>query len=231
VRRIEPVEASDVAENGRLNAALGFWAAVCTASFGLLYVLAQLLEWAGVLGSGGGPDSPSTASGLAFILTPSLLLGPAFVAMIAALHVAAPPARRAFTLSALAFATIYATLNCVIYFGQLTFVAPRLAAGRIDDIRLLLFIPYKSFLFAVDLLGYSFMSLSTLFAAFGLPPQKQTRAARIALIANGLLLPALALQMYFPALIWIGALWAVTFPASAILLARLFAAGAVPSAA
>ncbi len=74
----------------------------------------------------------------------------------------------------------------------------------------------------MDLLGYSFMSAATLFAAFGLQRSPATQAARTALIANGLILPFLAFQMYVHALIWVAALWAVTFPASAILLARVF---------
>jgi hypothetical protein len=203
---------------------VGFWAAACSAFFAIAYVAAQLFEWAGMLGSGGGPENPSSALGLVVILTPSLLLGPAFLVTMVALDQVAPVPRRVFSLAAVAFAAIYTALNCAIYFGQLTFVAPRLAEGRTADIQLLLFIPYKSFLFAVDLLGYSFMSLSTLFAAFALPASSRFRAARLALIANGALLPALALQMYFPALIWAGSLWAITFPASAILLTRLFAA-------
>jgi len=32
------------------------------------------------------------------------------------------------------------------------------------------------------------------------------------MIANGLLLPFLALQIYYHPLIWIAALWAITFP-------------------
>jgi hypothetical protein len=208
--------------------ALGFWAAICSAFFSIAYVLAQLLEWTGLLGSAGGPNSPSTALGLAVILTPSLLLGPAFLVMTAALHQMAPESRRAFTQVAVAFATVYATLNCFIYFVQLTFVAPRIAQGHTADIQLLLFVPYKSFLFAADLLGYSFMSASTLFSAFGLPPTPTTPVAKAALIANGLLVPALALQMYFPFLIWVGALWAITFPVSAVLLARVFATSQQP---
>jgi hypothetical protein len=45
---------------------------------------------------------------------------------------------------------------------------------------------------------------------------------RAFLIANGLLLPFIALQMYVHWLIWIAALWAVTFPGSTCSLAILF---------
>ncbi|MCE5219420.1 hypothetical protein LLH03_20565, partial [bacterium] len=48
------------------------------------------------------------------------------------------------------------------------------------------------------------------------------RVARWFLTANGLLLPFLALQIYFHWMIWIAALWAVTFPGSTWSLAILF---------
>jgi hypothetical protein len=48
------------------------------------------------------------------------------------------------------------------------------------------------------------------------------RVVRLFLTANGLLLPFLALQMYFHWMIWITALWAVTFPGSTWSLAVLF---------
>jgi len=48
------------------------------------------------------------------------------------------------------------------------------------------------------------------------------RVVRVSLTANGLLLPFISLQMYVHWLIWIAALWAVTFPASTWSLAILF---------
>lgn len=154
-----------------------------------LYSIAQLAEWQGWLGSAGGPASASRSLGLVVLLLPSLMLGPAFVAMIAAL----------------AFATIFAALTGLVYFVQLTFLTPRLAAGETAGIGLLLFQPYDSFLFAVDLYGYSLMCLSCLFAAWAVPEAASPRQAKSLLLANGLLTPALALQMHFPWLIWIGA--------------------------
>jgi hypothetical protein len=203
---------------------LGFWSATSACVLSVAYVIAQILEWVGLLGSGGGPESASTPLGLALLLTPSLLLGPAYVIAMAALHIVAPPSKKAFTLAALAFAIAYATLTGLVYFVQLTLVAPRMAAGDTADISFLLFVPYRSFLFAVDLLGYSFMSVSTLLAAFGLPSFRVGKWAKAAMIANGLLLPFLAFQMFYPALIWPAAAWAITFPMSAALLARLFKA-------
>jgi hypothetical protein len=41
-------------------------------------------------------------------------------------------------------------------------------------------------------------------------------------LANGCLIPFLALQMYYPPLIWGGSLWAITFPTATWLLALHF---------
>lgn len=203
---------------------VGVWSAVSSAAFSLTYVAAQFLEWGGLLGSAGGPESASTPFGLAILLTPSLLLGSSFLVMMAALHQLSPPDRKVYSQAALAFATAYATLVSLVYFVQLTLVAPRLAAGDTSGIEFLLFVPYRSFLFAVDLLGYSFMSMATLFCAFALPNVRGSALAKAFLLGNGLLLPFLALQMFFPGLIYIAALWAVTFPgaacATAIMLAQ-----------
>ena len=73
-----------------------------------------------------------------------------------------------------------------------------------------LFVPFDSFLYAVDIFGYSFMSAATLFAAPVFAGSGQFRVVRLFLTANGLLLPFIVLQMYLQPLIWVAALWAVT---------------------
>jgi hypothetical protein len=201
---------------------IGFWSSIGCAVFSLAYILGQLLEWQGLLGSAGGPASTSTPAGIAILLTPSLLLSSAFLVMISALHQASEAERRIFGQVALSFAIIYATLVSMVYFVQLTLIGPRIATGDTKDIEVFLFVPYRSFLFAVDLLGYSMMSLSTVFGAFALPATKGVRSARTFMLLNGALLPFLALQMFFPDLVYVAALWAVTFPGAAFSLAFVF---------
>ena len=201
---------------------LGFWSAALCTVFSLAYVVAQLAEWAGLLGSAGGPHSRSTPFGLAVLLTPSLLLGISFVVLMVSVHYVAEASARIWSHVAIAFASIYATLISIVYYVQLAFVIPRLASGKAAGIELLLFEPFDSFLYAVDVYGYSLMSLSTLFAAPVFGGGGLERWIRIALIANGCLIPFLALQMYWPPLIWGGALWAITFPAATWLLAVYF---------
>ncbi len=201
---------------------LGFWSAVLASFFSIVYDIGQLAEWAGLLGSGGGPENASTPLGLILLLTPSLFLGTAFLVLIVSVHYHASEEQRIWSHAAIVFATIYAALISINYFVQLTLVVPRLIRGDVESIRFLLFIPFDSFLYSVDILGYSFMSLSTLFAAFVFTGSGLERTIRRFLIANGLLLPFIALQNYYHPLIWVASLWAVTFPGSTISLAMLF---------
>jgi hypothetical protein len=200
----------------------GKWSAILASVFSLVYVVGQLAEWLGLLGSMGGPESPSTPLGLVVLLTPSLFLGIAFAVLMVSVHYYAPEDRKIWSHAAIVFATIYAVLISINYFVQLTLVVPRMLRGDIESIRFLLFIPFDSFLYSVDILGYSFMSVSTLFAAFVFTGGGLERTVRRFLIANGLILPFLALQNYYHPLIWGGALWAITFPGSTISLAILF---------
>jgi hypothetical protein len=210
---------------------LGSWSAAFASAFSLTYVVGQLAEWFGWLGSAGGPESPSTLLGIIVLLTPSLFLGTAFLVLMVSLHYGIPAEKKIWTHAALVFATIYCALISINYFVQLTLVAPHMARGEVDSIRFLLFTPFDSFLYSVDILGYSFMSLATLFAAFALGKSGLERTARRFLVANGLLLPFIALQNYYHPLIYVAALWAITFPGATISLAILFTRSTSKSAA
>lgn len=201
---------------------LGFWSAALATVFSLTYVVGQLAEWAGLMGSAGGPESVSTPLGIVVLLTPSLFLGSSFLVLMVSVHELASSDRRIWSHTAVVFATAYTVLISINYFVQLTWVAPRIVAGRTQGIEPFLFTPFDSFLYAVDILGYSFMSVATLFAAMVFPGRGLNRVVKVFLIANGLLLPFIALQMYFHALIWIAALWAIAFPGATWSLAILF---------
>lgn len=202
--------------------AVGFWSAVLATVFSILYIVGQLAEWAGLLGSQGGPHSSSTVLGIVVLLTPSLFLGSAFLVAIVSIHQIAPQDRKIWSHTAVVFATAYTVLISIVYFVQLTLVAPRLALGQTEGMEVFLFVPFDSFLYAVDILGYSFMSVATLFAARVFTGDGLQRAIRLFLTANGCLLPFLALQMYFHPLIWIASLWAITFPGAMWTLAIYF---------
>lgn len=194
---------------------LGFWSAILSAAFGILYVVAEAAHMAGMLGPQNSPAS------LVARMTPSLLLPITFVILAAAVHANAPGGRRIWTQIALIFAGVYAVLVSIVYFVQLTVVAPLMAQGRLDEVALLKF-EHGSFLFAVDILGYAFMSLATLFAAPAFPDRGLERWIRLALTINGLLAPVIALQIYFAPLFYAAAVWLISFPAATVLLALWF---------
>jgi hypothetical protein len=207
---------------GPATRAVGFWSAVLATVFSIAYDVGQLAEWMGLLGSRGGPESASTPLGIVVLLTPSLLLGSSFLVLMISVHQLAPADKRIWSQAAVAFATMYTVLISTVYFVQLTVVGPRLARGDVRGIEPFLFVPFESYLYAVDILGYSFMSVATLFAARVFTGPGLDRTARWFLTANGLLIPFIALQMYFHPLIWGASLWAVTFPGSTWTLALVF---------
>ena len=73
---------------------VGFWSAALAAAFSLVYVVGQLAEWMGLMGSGGGSENASTPLGLVVLLTPSLLLGSAFLVLMVSVHQIAPGDRK-----------------------------------------------------------------------------------------------------------------------------------------
>jgi hypothetical protein len=202
---------------------IGFWAAVLASAFSIAYDIGQLAEWFGLMGSGGGPERDSTWYGLVVLLVPSLFLGISFVVLMGSVHRHAPTERKIWSQTGLTFAIMYGTLICMNYFVQLTLVAPALYRGNVPDyVRPFLFHVFNSFTYSVDLLGYSFMSLSTLSAAFVFTGPGIEKAARWFLTANGVIVPFIALQTFYHPMIWVASLWGITLPGSTIALALLF---------
>jgi hypothetical protein len=87
------------------------------------------------------------------LLMPSLVLGSSFLVLVVSLHQAATPERRVWSHVAVTFATAYATLISIVYFVQLTCVGPRPTRGETARLEPFLFVPFDSFLYAVDILG------------------------------------------------------------------------------
>lgn len=195
----------------------GYFAAMAAAIASIAYAVPQLLQVAGVL------HDPWDRI---LIFAPSLALAPAFVLAVVAAHEGAAPDRRIFSLSAMALAILYAADVSLVYVVQLGSVIPHDRAGQGAAVAFAACCNPGMPATAIDLLGYTYMSLSTLLLAPVLPGPGTRRWLRAALIANGALAPFLLGQLIWPGLIYVGALWLVTFPASMILLALMFAARA-----
>lgn len=193
-----------------MSARFGFWSSLAALFFALAYGVPQVLQIIGVLAF---PYDEIP------IFAASLLLAPSFVLANVALYETTGGARRVFALAALALAVHYAVLVSMVYVIQLGVVIPAKLAGGGTVAELFSCCGPKSPMTAVDLLGYTLMSVSTLFAAAALPSE---RRLSLALAGNGLLAPFLILQLVWPGLIAVGSLWLVSFPLAMVLLAVHF---------
>jgi len=185
-------------------AKLARWAAwgACAAAIG--YGVPQILQVAGLL-----PDPLDRI----LIFVPSLALAPLFAVALAAAAAQAVPAARPWRFAAAALAVLYAGHVSQVYAIQLGTVIPRELAGAAA-------LPFgccgpRQPMTAVDLLGYTEMSLATLLLA-----ASYRGATRFWLALNGALALVLFPQLWWPALIWAGAAWLVTFPVAMALVAR-----------
>jgi len=189
---------------------LGFWASVLALLFGLGYSVAQLLSWLGVI------PHPQD---LFWLFLPSLFLAPAFLVVMICLHYRASEEKKTWTLAALSFAIIYCGFATLNYFTQLTVVVPKLIKGDIDENNVLAF-KQGSFMFAVDCLGYFFMSLSTSFAAFAF--YDNNKKLYWWMLVNGALIVIFIPAYFNPFFYFIGSVWAVTFTVAMMYAARFF---------
>lgn len=159
---------------------------------------------------------------VAVIMGPSLGIAVFFVPTVVAIHRRASEDKKHLTLTALAFATMYATLAGFVYMTQLSLVVPELYAGRAVDPELFR-VADKTLMTMADAIAYAFMSVSAGLAAFAFGGDRLGRWTKGALLAHGVLAPFVALAASIPAMLLIGVLWLVTGPLSLGLVAASFA--------
>ncbi len=192
---------------------LGFWSAVLSFVFGVGFIIAELADLAGA--------TPHPQQ-LLTLMFPSFLLTFAFVILMASVYQYAPQPRKIWAHIGLIFAVMYATLNSAVYMEQMTVLYPLTLAGTVGKYQFIAFGDVPSFIYGLNALGYGLMSLATLFVAPVFAGPGLMRWIRGALIANGLLAPALLLQQNILGAFYVGALWIITFPVSTALLALFF---------
>jgi hypothetical protein len=188
---------------------LGFWSAIGACFFSVAYGIPQILQVAGLL-----PDPLDRI----LIFTPSLLLAPFFVVALAAAYAQASEAAKPWRLAALSLGILYGALASQVYITQIGVVIPHQLRGEGHLARATACCDFQQPMTVIDLLGYTYMAI----ALFLLVPTYRSKPLRQLLLANGLLAPFLILQVYWPRLIAVGALWLALFPAALFLLAREF---------
>lgn len=189
---------------------IGFRAAIISFIFAAGYDIAQLLTWLHVL------QHPHE---LFWLFLPSLFLAPAFLIVITCLHFTASDQEKIWTAIGLCFSVVYCAFATTNYFTQLTVVVPALVNGEINETYPLAF-KQGSFMFAIDCLGYFFMSLSTLFAAFAF--RETDKSLYQWMLWNGLLIFIFIAAYFDPFFYFIGSVWAITFSFVMIKAAKRF---------
>jgi hypothetical protein len=209
--------------------ALGFWSAVLVVFFNLVssllmipsWFLNPILPWQGIESYASTFDFFQIAS-----MIPGFLVILPFLSMMAAIHYSSPPDRRAYTMLGVAFASIAVAMLGFQYYSQVTVVRYNLMSGEQPALGLFVLGNPHSFFWPLETLGYGFMSLSTLFAAFAFFGGSLERWIRTLFIVNGTLgiggMIAYPLEVPTVAVLCGLFLWTLVFPALTILLAIRF---------
>jgi hypothetical protein len=142
------------------------------------------------------------------------------VLLMACVHQCAPAGKRFFSRLGLLFSLGYAVLISFNYYMQLTLVTRGLYADvfAMND--------SKSIMWVIEVLGYGFMGLSTLFASWSFGRSRLEQAIRWLFIVNGILgiggVIGLAIGLSMKILYGGLFVWDVIMPAASVMLAVIF---------
>jgi hypothetical protein len=198
-------------EDRELVSRVGFWSAVLTTAAIVLWVLITAINAFVPLHF--------------WVNFSALLIAPAFLVLMASLHTYMPPRRKLWSLIALVFSIIYAVIIAQNYFLQMTVVRQNPLAFD-----LLTMDPSRndSVFWALEILGYGFMSFAALFISPAFQKVGIENWIRWLFIANGIFAMIAAVgfvltanPLHIVSLMSVG-VWSITFPIATTLLAIVF---------
>ena len=203
---------------------LGFWSAVLatvfTVSFVVLAAVFKPADWRGI---------ETYAQSFSFLQMsnhiPVLLLTPTVVILMVCIHSVAPEQQKVFSLIAIAFSSVYAAIICTNYYIQLFVVRLNLLEGDLDGLALLALPNLHSVVFALESIGYAFLSLATLFINPVFCGGRLESWIRWLFIINGVIgiFGAIVAPFDQPMLILAGlGIWSFVFPVATILVSIFF---------
>jgi len=180
---------------------LGFWSAILVTMFNVSSTFSRIASF------------PL----LSMVL--GLLVASIFIVMMVSVHFYAPDDRKILTLLGVAFAVVCATLLSINYYLQIT-------VARWTTLPLLSISNPHSIMWAVEVLGYGFMGLATLFPAIIFSTNRLEVAIRWLFIGNGILGVGGIIGFVVvdnPLILLPGLIvWDVVFPLMTLLLAIFF---------
>jgi len=214
---------------------IGFWSAVLTILCGAGYGIAVIVLFAFTLSQ----QSPSQAAGWtgidAFLATfqpvqmlpviPSLLLVPAFTALMVSIHSYAAEEKKIWSLLGLAFTLIYATMAATNYLIQLLPVWRSISYGEKDGLAMFVLGNPHSIFWGLAY-AYIFMNLAMLLSAPVFAGNPLEKRIRLLFILNGIsgLFTLASAALDGPPFYLLGSLvvWCPVFIAAAVSVAVLF---------
>lgn len=207
---------------------LGFWSAIFASVFTILFVVIAIATslmfpmkaWHGIQTYAENFNLLDMAS---FI--PAFFLAPTMVILIACINVIAPESKKIFSQIGLAFAIVYAAIIPTNYYLQLFVVRLNLKSSTLEGLSILAQPNLHSIFFALETLGYGFLSLATLFVSLVFTSGKLEIWMRSLFIVSGAvgIFGVLVAPFDQPYLIFAGlGLWSLAFPVSTILLSIFF---------
>lgn len=212
------------APHPRSVARLGFWSALLAAILALLWVILAVAF-------GSAPWQGIAAYARSFHLLqvlntlPAFWLAPAMLLFMVAMHFHISPEGRLRTLVALAFTVAYLALVPALYSLQLHTVRLSLQTGELEGLALLALPNFHSAFFALDTLGYAWLSFALLSLAPLFSGGRRQAWIRRLFWVNGLLgvVGILLLPFDLPWLVLAGGgLWGLLFPPAMLLAALHF---------
>lgn len=202
----------------------GYWASLVALLGAVGYFLSALLQVLGLL-------NDMHDSVLAYAA--SLLMPAPFLVAMLALHAVTPLERRFWSMAGVAFAVVYTTYNTLNYVVQLATVLPGGYTWNLDNhagtqgpLMLLNQTPHSLF-WDIDGLGYIFLNIALLFTVPLFARSGLEHRVRGIFIANAAITPLFAITYFAPGysvpILMLGGIpWAITVPASLIVLALFF---------
>jgi hypothetical protein len=214
---------------------IGFWSAVLTTLSSCAYGIAVIVYMVSSLPSLTSSQSPGWSGIEPFLaafqpiqmlpVIPSLILAPAFTALMVSIHYYASEARKIWSCLGLAFTLIYATMALMNYMVQLLPVWRSLANNETDGLAMFVLGNPHSIFWALAY-SYFFMNIGMLFSAqvFGGDPLRNR--IRLLFILNGLsgLVTLFSAVLDSPPIYLLGSLvvWCPIFTLAAAYVALLF---------
>jgi len=187
------------ATTSRAAARLGYWSAILTAAFCVLFTLAAVLTEARLL---------SAPWDVILPIAPSLLLAPSFLVMLVCVNAMISSERQIWSQLGIAFGGVYVPLCVAAYVVELFVVGPRVSRGATSETVLLTLVRSDSVFNAIDGVGYVFMCLATAFTSQAFNTNRLERWIHWLFLANGVLaVPIFRTYFIDRAFIWGAALW------------------------